>query len=100
MGECLRARLLALKDRYPIIGDVRGLGLMLATEFVEPDGPPSGRLAEAVRQATLDRHMLLLTCGLHDQCIRFIPPLNVSQWELEEGIDIFSAAVESVARRQ
>ncbi len=100
MGDCFRARLQALKDRYPIIGDVRGLGLMLATEFVEPDGSPSGRLAEAVRQAALDRHMLLLTCGPHDQCIRFMPPLNVSQWELEEGIDIFSAAVELVARSQ
>ena len=100
MGERLRARLLALKDQYPIIGDVRGLGLMLAAEFVEPDGSPSGRLAEEVRRAALERNMLLLTCGLHDQCIRFIPPLNVNEWELSEGIEVFSEAVKLVTSRR
>ena len=82
-----------------MIGDVRGLGLMLAVEFVDEDGSPSGTIAEAVRTAALDRNLLLLTCGLYDQCIRFMPPLNVCDSVLDEGLEIFGEAVGSVAAR-
>ncbi len=99
MGARLRDGLQALKDRYPMIGDVRGLGLMLAVEFVEADGSPSGRIAEDVRVAALERRLLLLTCGPQEHCIRFIPPLNVRESELDEGLNIFGEAVRSVATR-
>jgi 4-aminobutyrate aminotransferase len=97
MGERLQTRLRALKAEVPIIGEVRGLGLMIAVEFSTLDGAPSGALAEAVRSQALDEKLLLLTCGLHDQCIRFIPPLNISESELDEGIEIFADAVRAVA---
>jgi 4-aminobutyrate aminotransferase len=99
-GERLQRRLRLLQHDFPIIGDVRGLGLMVAVEFVEPGGnKPSGALADAVRTHVLKNNMIMLTCGLFDHCVRFIPPLNVSDSELDEGIEKFSTAVKDTAGR-
>jgi len=99
MGACLQARLRALQAECPAIGEVRGLGLMVAVEFVHADGSPDGVAAEAVRANALERGLLLLTCGVHEHCIRFIPPLNISAAELDEGTAIFAEAVEAVTIR-
>jgi 4-aminobutyrate aminotransferase-like enzyme len=69
---------------------------MVAVEFANPDGSPSGEIAEAVRTHALDNNLIMLTCGLYDHGVRFIPPLNVSESELDEGFEIFASAVKAV----
>jgi 4-aminobutyrate aminotransferase len=95
MGEFLRERLRGLQRRYPVIGDVRGLGLMVATEFTTPDGEPDKAAAKAVQASCLENKLLLLTCGPYDNTIRWIPPLIITQTQLEEGLLIFEKALAS-----
>ncbi|MGH2386821.1 MAG: aspartate aminotransferase family protein [Chloroflexota bacterium] len=96
MGERLRASLRSLQAEQPVIGEVRGLGLMTAAEFVHEDRSANGDAAEAVREHALANGLLLLTCGLHDHVVRFIPALNVSQADLDRGFEIFADAVRTV----
>jgi 4-aminobutyrate aminotransferase len=98
MGEHLQQRLRALQEECPVIGEVRGLGLMVATEFVYEDGSPNGEAAAAVRRTVLDHGLIMLPCGVHEQALRFIPALNITESELEEGIEIFANAVRAVSR--
>ena len=97
MGSWLQERLRALQAHYPVIGEVRGLGLMVAVEFVHLDGTPNGATAGAIQRHCLEHNLILLTCGPADQTIRFIPPLNVSDAELDEGLAIFADAVRATA---
>lgn len=95
LGEKLLARLKELKDKFPGVGDVRGLGLMAGIEFVKPGGKiPDKEKAVAVRNACRDSGMLILTCGTPDNVIRFIPPLIINEDQLEEGLSIFEGALE------
>jgi 4-aminobutyrate aminotransferase len=94
-GEDLLARLRTLQDRYPAIGDVRGLGLMVATEFVRPGTrEPDGAVAKAVQKACFERRLLLLTCGTDGNIVRWIPPLIISEEELGTALSAFEAALE------
>jgi 4-aminobutyrate aminotransferase-like enzyme len=97
MGDILQDRLRALQREFPVIGEVRGLGLMVAVEFAYLDDSPNGAAAGAVQRHCLEHNLVLLTCGPQDQTIRFIPPLNVTQAELDEGLAIFAGAVRATA---
>jgi len=96
-GEVLMGGLRMLQDRYPFIGDVRGLGLMVATEIVTQDGAPDAARVKAILAACQERKLILLNCGAWDQVIRFIPPLVVSTAEIEEAIGIFEQALAQTA---
>ena len=98
-GEELMDRLRALQQEFPLIGDVRGLGLMVATELTEKDGTPATEEAGAVVQACLDHGLMLLTCGTWNNTVRWIPPLVVSADQIEEGVGIFRRAMEEVCGR-
>ncbi len=91
MGERLVQGLRALRERHPEIGDVRGLGLMVGVEFTGRPG-----LAKAVQRACLAERLLLRTCGVDDQVIRFIPPLVVGPKEIDEGLALFGRALGEV----
>lgn len=93
MGALLMERLRALQSDFPVIGDVRGLGLMVAAEFKVADGTPATDLAKAVVKGCLKRHLLLLTCGPWDNTVRWIPPLVVTQEQIEEAVMIFKDAL-------
>ena len=84
-----------LKIKYPIIGDVRGLGLMIATEFTR-NGEPDKETAVAVQKACLKRNLLLLTCGTYENVIRWIPPLIVTKEQIEDALSIFKQALNEV----
>ncbi len=90
---CLRE----VQTKFPIIGDVRGLGLMVATEFTR-DGQPDTATTKAVARAALDRGLMLLTAGTYDNIIRWIPPLVVTEQQITEAVDIFADALGQVAR--
>ncbi|MBI1802461.1 MAG: aminotransferase class III-fold pyridoxal phosphate-dependent enzyme [Chloroflexi bacterium] len=95
MGELLMDGLAELQARHPVIGDVRGLGLMVAAEFGEA-GKPDSHAAKAARQAAQDDHLLLLTCGPYDNVIRFVPPLVVNAAQIEDALRIVEKAVARV----
>jgi 4-aminobutyrate aminotransferase len=93
MGALLMGRLRELQGDFPVIGDVRGLGLMVGAEFTAADGTPATDLAKAVVQGCLKRRLLLLTCGPWDNTVRWIPPLVVTQEQIEEALAIFQDAL-------
>ncbi|WP_030675623.1 aspartate aminotransferase family protein [Streptomyces sp. NRRL B-1347] len=80
------------------IVDVRGTGLMLASEFRGPDGAPDAALARAVQQAAAERGLLLLTCGVHGNVVRMIPALVVTAEQVDEALTLWSAAVAAAVR--
>jgi 4-aminobutyrate aminotransferase / (S)-3-amino-2-methylpropionate transaminase / 5-aminovalerate transaminase len=97
IGETMRARMLGWQERRPAIGEVRGLGSMLALELVSDPGArtPAPELAGAVVDAALARGLLLITCGLHGNCIRVLVPLTIADAELEEALEVWEEALEA-----
>jgi 4-aminobutyrate aminotransferase len=92
MGERLMDGLVELQGRYPVIGDVRGRGLMVGTEFTS-GGHPDKDITKAVQKACLERKLLLLTCGSYENVIRWIPPLVVNEAQIDEGLTVFEDAL-------
>jgi 4-aminobutyrate aminotransferase len=95
-GAQLMTGLRHLQEEYPVIGDVRGLGLMVGAEFSTPDGQPDRTTAKAVVHACQEQRLLLLTCGPWDNTVRLIPPLVVTPVQIEAGLAIFSQALKEV----
>jgi 4-aminobutyrate aminotransferase len=94
-GEQLTHRLKHLQEEFSEIGDVRGLGLMVGVEFRNSDGKPDKASAKAVLHACQEKGLLLLTCGAWDNTIRWIPPLVVTEAQIDEAVDIFAAALDT-----
>jgi 4-aminobutyrate aminotransferase / (S)-3-amino-2-methylpropionate transaminase / 5-aminovalerate transaminase len=95
LGETMRARMLAWQERFPAIGDVRGVGAMLAIELVEDRATklPAASLAQAVINAALQRGLLLLKAGVHGNSIRVLCPLVVTDAELDEALGVWEDAL-------
>jgi len=95
LGAEIRTALVRLQARVPSIGDVRGLGCMLAMEFVkdrstkEPDADVASRVVETAR----DHGLLLLKCGPHKNVVRLLPPLTATPEEIARGLEILDQAV-------
>ena len=92
-GLQLTTGLRHLQESFPQIGDVRGLGLMIATEFTTSAGKPDKTAAKAVAHACLDEGLILLTCGSWDNTIRWIPPLVVNEKQINDALRIFEHAL-------
>ncbi|MFL6125080.1 aspartate aminotransferase family protein [Actinophytocola sp.] len=92
-GARLREGLAKVAADAPAIGDVRGLGLMLASEFVDADGNPDPGAAARVQQAAGAAGLLLLTCGAAGNVIRMIPPLVVDADQIDEALALWRQAV-------
>ncbi|MEX0275325.1 MAG: aspartate aminotransferase family protein [Flavobacteriaceae bacterium] len=82
-----------LQKKYPIIGDIRGRGLMVATEFSHSDGSPAPEVTKKVLTSCLENKLLMLMCGSYGNVIRWIPPLVVTQDEITNALSIFESAV-------
>jgi 4-aminobutyrate aminotransferase len=95
MGDYLKESLQDLQQEFPFIGDVRGWGLMVATEFTT-DGQPNAEIAKLVSKKAAEHGLLLLTCGSYGNVIRWIPPLVVNQAQIDEGLGIFREALKKV----
>jgi 4-aminobutyrate aminotransferase/(S)-3-amino-2-methylpropionate transaminase len=95
IGEVIRARMLSWQERWPVIGDVRGLGAMLAMEFVSDPATrtPAPELARAVIDEALARGLLLISCGVHSNCIRELAPLVITDAELDEALGVWEEAL-------
>jgi 4-aminobutyrate aminotransferase len=98
MGEVLVAGLRKLQEEHPEIGDVRGAGLMVATEFTDPKRQPWTDRAKGVTKAALGQDLMLLTCGSYDNTIRWIPPLVVNEGQIKDALGKFETALNEAAR--
>lgn len=92
-GVQLMTGLRKLQEQYPIIGDVRGLGLMVGTEFTVKGKPADKSITKAVSHTCEERGLLLLSCGTYDNVIRWIPPLIVTEGQVNDGLGIFAEAL-------
>lgn len=95
-GRQLRSALEGVAAKHPQITDVRGLGLMLGNEFRDADGNPDGQTAGAVQQEAVKQGLLVLTCGVWGEVVRFIPALVITAEQIEDGVRIWEKAVTAV----
>lgn len=98
IGERMRRQLQHLQAQHPIIGDVRGLGPMLAIELVrdrEAKTPATEETMQVSAEA-LKRGLILIRAGLYSNCIRFLPPLNITDEELDEAMSVLHQALEVI----
>jgi 4-aminobutyrate aminotransferase len=87
LGAQLKARLEVAKTKNKCMGDIRALGAMVACEFVNPQtGAPDADLTKVVQQAALKKGLLLLTCGVFGNVIRFMFPLTIEDSVFEEAL--------------
>jgi 4-aminobutyrate aminotransferase/(S)-3-amino-2-methylpropionate transaminase len=93
IGETLRERMEAWRDRFDAVTGLRGLGAMRALELAR-DGEPQSELATAVAEAASRRGLLLLKAGIYGNCLRVLVPLVISDAELDEALDVWESALE------
>ena len=94
LGQRLKQRLASLRDDVPEIIDIRGPGLMNAVEFnVAGTDKPSPEFTNKVREEALKRGLILLTCGVYGNVIRFLPPLTVPDAVFDEALDVLEDSV-------
>lgn len=97
MGDYFNEKLFALQKKYPsVIGDVRGLGLMLAMEMVHPDKTPDADITTAIRTKALEKGLLLLGCGTNHNIVRFIAPTIVTEKEIDIAINIIDECLKEL----
>lgn len=97
MGDYFKEKLFALQKKYPsVIGDVRGLGLMLAMEMVHPDKTPDADITTAIRTKALEKGLLLLGCGTNHNIVRFIAPTIVTEKEIDIAINIIDECLKKL----
>jgi 4-aminobutyrate aminotransferase/(S)-3-amino-2-methylpropionate transaminase len=95
LGEQIRSRMETWQDQFPVIGDVRGLGMMLALEFVQDPATkkPAADAATAVVEEAARRGLLLLKSGIYSNCIRVLAPIVIADAELDEALDVWEEAL-------
>jgi 4-aminobutyrate aminotransferase / (S)-3-amino-2-methylpropionate transaminase / 5-aminovalerate transaminase len=88
--------MLSWQERFDAIGDVRGLGAMLAIEFVQnrETKEPAAELATAVVESAAEHGLLLLKAGIYSNCIRVLSPLLIGDTELDEALAVWEDAIE------
>jgi len=97
IGETIRSRMLTWQERWDAIGDVRGLGAMLAIELVADrvTKEPAADVASDIVEAAAARGLLLLKSGIYSNCIRVLTPLVISDAELDEALDVWEQALDA-----
>ncbi len=96
-GRQLMEGLRQLQSKFPVIGDVRGQGLMIATEFTKEDGTPDAEITASVLKGCLEQNLLLLSCGPYKNVLRWIPPLIVNEEQIDEALKTFKQVMERAA---
>jgi 4-aminobutyrate aminotransferase/(S)-3-amino-2-methylpropionate transaminase len=99
IGETIRARMLSWQERHDSIGDVRGLGSMLAVEYVRDRGTkePAPEMATRVAEEAAARGLLLLKAGIHSNCNRVLCPLVITDAELDEALGAWEEALDAAS---
>lgn len=99
MGKYALERLRDLKENFPVIHNVRGVGLMLGIELRNPEtGDPDGEAVMKVLNGCLEKGVLFYLCGNAGEVIRMIPPLTVTKEQIDEGIKVLEEVLETTSR--
>jgi 4-aminobutyrate aminotransferase/(S)-3-amino-2-methylpropionate transaminase len=100
IGERMRSRMHAWQERWDAIGDVRGLGAMLAIELVRDreTKEPAPELTAAVLSGAAERGLLLLKSGIYSNCVRVLVPLVITDSELDEALEVWEQALQAALR--
>ena len=98
LGRHVVERLSGWVSEFPVVADVRGLGLMIGIEFMN-DGMPAGEIAGAIQRRCVEQDLLVLTCGIDDNVIRLLPPLTIGEDELDRGLTILEQSLREVTAR-
>lgn len=99
LGARLKQRLESLRAEIPQIADIRGLGFMVAVEFNLPDSTaPNAAFTNAVKAKALEKGLILLTCGIYSNVIRFLSPITIQEGVFEEALDIIEASMRDCAQ--
>lgn len=102
VGNIITNRLTTMKDKFSCIGDVRGLGAMLVVEFVKDrkTKEPDMDFAMAVIKKSVANGLILIRAGLYTNCIRFLPPIVITDEQLNEGMDVIENAIQEVLKER
>lgn len=94
MGEYALEGLEKIKSKHSVIGEIRGVGLMIGIEIIDPEtGAPDGKGMMRILDLSLERGVLFYLCGKYQEVIRMIPPLIVTKEQIDEGLRVFDEAV-------
>jgi len=97
LGHRLKQRLQSLRDDVPEISDIRGPGFMNAVEFKNvATGKPNREFVDAIRTKAQRKGLLLLSCGIHANVIRFLSPITITDDVFQEAMDILEASIRAV----
>ena len=101
IGKRIRARMEGLQAKYPVVGDVRGLGAMMAMELVvdRDTKQPAAALAKEVRGGAFERGVLSLLAGAGDNVVRVLVPLTIEDEVLDRGLSAVEAALEAAVAK-
>ena len=99
VGACMMRGLIELKEKYEILGDVRGKGLVIGLEFVEEGKKPAPEFTNKVVRAAAERGLMLGKLGLYGNVIRVAPPLVITKEEADLCVEILDSAIGSVLER-
>ncbi|MDX1666105.1 MAG: aspartate aminotransferase family protein [Saprospiraceae bacterium] len=99
IGTIIRDRFEEMKEKYSVIGDVRGLGAMMAMEFVKNDDPqqPDAELCKQIMQGCGKNGLIIISAGTHNNIIRVLSPLVITDEQLRRGLDILEGEIQKVA---
>ncbi|QKV90699.1 aminotransferase class III-fold pyridoxal phosphate-dependent enzyme [Streptomyces sp. NA02950] len=97
-GSRLVEGLRGVAAEHSAIADVRGLGLMAASEFCHPDGSPDPATARSAQQAAAELGLVVLTCGVHSNVVRMMPALIVTAGQIDDAVAVWSRAVAQALR--
>ncbi|MCQ6265280.1 aspartate aminotransferase family protein [Fictibacillus sp. WQ 8-8] len=108
MGDLFVSKLASIQQKYPEIGEIRGRGLMIGAEIVNPKGkkansgshPAHPSLASAIQRECFNRGLILEVGGRHGSVVRFLPPLIITEDQVRDITDIFTQAIEAAAGRK
>ena len=107
LGKYALSSLKEMQKRYPVMGDVRGLGLMIGIEFIKhvPSGSKTGKdrspdreFLKKVLKRCYKKGLILIECGIDKNIIRFMPPLMTTMGEMKTALEIFEKAVHGVLK--
>lgn len=92
-GERAMKRLREMQQRHSRIADVRGMGLMIGVELANPDGTAAGAACEGLLDWCREHGLIIINCGPDRNVIRLIPPINISDGELDQAMDILESGI-------
>ena len=96
-SDKMKAKLNELKAKYNFIGDIRGLGYMLAIEFVGKDKSYNKDKCDAFLAAALENGLILINCGPNGNIVRILPPVTSTDAEIEEGLRLIEKSLQKIA---